>query len=471
MRCYNCGNRLSEHDFCTGCGADVSLYKRIMMVSNRFYNDGLAKANVRDLTGAIISLRQSLKFNKNNIEARNLLGLVYFEMGEVVAALSEWVISNNLRPNKNIAHSYIEMVQSNAIRLESINQTIKKYNQALSYCQQDSLDLAVIQLKKVLSLNPKFIRAHQLLALLYINGEEWEKAKRELDKCLQIDVGNTQTLRYRKEVDNILIPDDSVRGTAHKKSEESFRYQSDNEIIIQPISVKEPKTNWGGATVVNILIGIAIGVLATFFLIRPGIIQSTQSKAQEESRTYSEKLDAKTAEIVELNQEIENLKEENTELHGQLDSYVGADGTLQVFDSLLDAARDYIDNPNDIESVVAALENIAEGTEISDTSEAFQNLYQSLINAVGPEISKQYYDTGYQAYSNGDYETAIADLSKAFFYDSTNGDALYTLGNAYRKSDDEENATGIYNQVIELFPGTERARRAQGYLDDMSTDE
>ena len=78
MFCYNCGCHLSEHDFCTSCGADVSLYKKIMCMSNRFYNDGLEKAGVRDLTGAINSLRQSLKFNKNNIEARNLLGLVYF---------------------------------------------------------------------------------------------------------------------------------------------------------------------------------------------------------------------------------------------------------------------------------------------------------------------------------------------------------------------------------------------------------
>ncbi len=219
MRCYNCGGRLSEHDFCTGCGVDVALYKRILMTSNRFYNDGLAKANVRDLSGAIGSLRQSLKFNKNNIDARNLLGLIYFETGEVVAALSEWVISKNLRPGKNIADTYIEMVQSNAVRLDSIHQTIKKYNQALAYCQQDSMDLAVIQLKKVLSLNPRFVRAHQLLALLYINMEEWEKAKRELDKCLVIDRGNTMTLRYKKEVDRMLASDENVKNPGKKKSE------------------------------------------------------------------------------------------------------------------------------------------------------------------------------------------------------------------------------------------------------------
>ena len=103
MICYRCGCRLSEKDFCTGCGADVGLYKRIMFMSNRFYNDGLERAAVRDLSGAMNSLRQSLKFNKNNIDARNLLGLIYFETGEVVEALGQWVISKNLRPNKNIA--------------------------------------------------------------------------------------------------------------------------------------------------------------------------------------------------------------------------------------------------------------------------------------------------------------------------------------------------------------------------------
>ena len=148
MICYNCGCRLSEKNFCTGCGADVTLYKKIMFASNRFYNEGLDKASVRDLSGAITSLRESLKLNKNNIEARNLLGLVYYERGEVVAALSEWVISKNIKEDKNIADDYINMIQNNPGRLETFNQTVKKYNQALLYCQQDSLDLAVIQLKK-----------------------------------------------------------------------------------------------------------------------------------------------------------------------------------------------------------------------------------------------------------------------------------------------------------------------------------
>ena len=96
MKCYNCGCTLSEDNFCTACGADVKTYKRIRHLSNRYYNEGLKKAKVRDLSGAIDSLTLSLKFNKNNVQSRNLLGLVFFETGEIVSALSEWIISKKL---------------------------------------------------------------------------------------------------------------------------------------------------------------------------------------------------------------------------------------------------------------------------------------------------------------------------------------------------------------------------------------
>ena len=51
--------------------------------SNYWYNDGLKKAQIRDLSGAIVSLKRSLQFNRENITARNLLGLVYYGRGEV----------------------------------------------------------------------------------------------------------------------------------------------------------------------------------------------------------------------------------------------------------------------------------------------------------------------------------------------------------------------------------------------------
>lgn len=466
MFCYNCGCNLSEHDFCTACGADVSLYKKIMYVSNMYYNEGLEKAGVRDLSGAINSLRQSLKFNKNNIEARNLLGLVYFEMGEAVAALSEWVISKNLRSEKNIADDYIEMIQSNASRLDVLNQTIKKYNQAYTYCTQGSKDLAVIQLKKVLSMNPRLVRAHQLLALLYIDGEQWDRAKRELKKCLDIDRNNTLALRYMKEVKLMLTPDEAAKTAGKRKNEDFVRYQSDNEIIIQPLNVKDTKRS-GFTTLLNIGLGILIGLAATYFLIVPARLAEVRNETNSKIAEIGNQLDAKTATITDLESQVSQLEAENSGLKQELEGYVGADGTLSTIDNLLEAASAYLET-EDVVQAGESLEAIAAGVDVTQTSEAFQKLYSTLLAVIGPELSQNYYNEGMTSYNDKRYQDAIASLIRAVYYDAENMEALYHLGNAYRENGDKEEAIAAYDKVIELFPGTNRARSSQSYRDQLA---
>lgn len=465
MICYHCGCNLSENDFCTNCGAEVGLYKKIMAASNLYYNEGLDKASVRDLSGAIVSLRQSLKFNKNNVEARNLLGLVYFEMGEVVSALGEWVISKNLRPAKNIADDYINMVQSNATKLDTINQTIKKYNQSLIYCQQDSKDLAVIQLKKVLSLNPKFVRAHQLLALLYIDMEEWERAQKELRKCCQIDANNTSTLRYMKEVERMLLPDENVKTSKFKKiPTDTVHYQRDNETIIQPFGYKEPK---GKSSLINIGIGLVIGIAVACFLILPARISSAKAEINEELKTVAEQSDNKSATIADLESQISTLTEENNNLHEQLDVYAGNDGTLQIMDDLLSASQVYMETPTETEQIAGYLDQISDSVDLESTSESFQNVYNYLMTAVGPSASTLYYNQGYEAYRAESYDDAISYFIRAYHYNATNGDALFNLANAYRLNGQNTDAVTTYREVITNFSGTEKARRSQLYIDEI----
>lgn len=460
MVCYNCGCRLSEKNFCTGCGADVTLYKRIIYASNRFYNEALDKARVRDLSGAIHCLRECLKLNKNHIEARNLLGLVYFERGEVVAALSEWVISKNIKNEKNIADDYINMIQNNPGRLEAFNQTVKKYNQALAYCQQDSLDLAVIQLKKVLSMNPRFLQAHQLLALLYINSQEWERAKKELDKCLKIDANNTITLRYMKEVQE-MMPSEEERG---KKKKEAIVYQSGNDTVIQPIGKKD---NTGVRTLLNIMLGVVIGVGVAWFLLLPAKVQNEQIKAQAEKNAISEQLDAKAVEVAEMTKQIESLMQEKNSLNVSLSEAQGVNAAVIASNDLIEAAVMYLNKTGDEMSIAAVMEEITDEYLESEASEEFVALYQALLGEIGPRVANTYYTTGYEALRTEEYETAIENLAKAFKYEPKNGEALFNLGNAYRKSGDEASAVAVYKQVVELFPDTEKARKSQKYIEDI----
>ncbi len=470
MFCYNCGCHLSEHDYCTSCGVDVSLYKRIMILSNRFYNEGLARAGVRDLTGAVTSLRQSLKFNKNNIEARNLLGLVYFEMGETVAALSEWVISKNTRPEKNIADDYINMIQASASRLDAINQTIKKYNQALVYCRQDSKDLAVIQLRKVLSMNPKFIRAHQLLALLYMDSEQWDKAKRELMKCAEMDRNNIQTLTYMQEVDRMLAPDETGKVSRRKDREESVRYQADNELLIQPKGLGEPRRS-GVGTLLNIFLGLVIGVAVMYFLVVPSVRTNVLNESQQKITQISNEIDAKNNIITDLENQIKNIEQQSLDLQNELERYAGMDGTLQTMEQLLNAATRYLsamqeaensaERSQGIQETADMLEQIEAGMVLEEAPETFRNLYQILFTAIGPQMSVAYYETGHSLYLAGNYQDAIAPLEKAVEFNPENGDPYYDLGRCYDNVGRGEEAIVVLEKFIEIYPLRDRATTAK----------
>lgn len=479
MRCFNCGCNLTEHPFCTNCGAEVGNYKLVVSASNIYYNDGLERARVRDLTGAVSSLRQCLKLNKNHVDARNLLGLLYFEMGESVQALNEWVISKNLRSKKNVADDYLNLIQSNPGKLDALNATIKKFNQALNYCCQGSLDLAVIQLKKVLSMNPKYVQAHQLLALLYLQSEEWGKARKELERVLKIDANNIKALRYLQEIDaafgegdgngrNLRKTKSTTKSAAPKQphiSEESYQYQSGNETIIQPINFSERKSLH---SIWNVVLGLVIGIAVAWFLILPARIQNEKTVINEELRKVGEQLDVKTATINELESKVKTLEKETSDLHGQLEDFVGSGGTLEDVDHLLMAARNYMENPEQTEAIIESLEKIDHQSVDLSSSESFTRLYHLLLDKVGAEMANGFYMTGMKAYQNEDFETAIAQLSKAVMYDESMQDAYLNLANSYRKMEQNLEAVATYEKIIELFPGTDLANRAQSFLNELT---
>ena len=72
MICYRCGMEAGNARHCPSCGADLEVFHRVIRISNSYYNIGLEQASVRNLSSAVISLKNSLKFNKYNIDARNL---------------------------------------------------------------------------------------------------------------------------------------------------------------------------------------------------------------------------------------------------------------------------------------------------------------------------------------------------------------------------------------------------------------
>lgn len=298
MNCINCGAFLTDTDldYCPHCGANVLIQKKVDYLSKLYYNQGLEKASIRDLSGAISCLKQSLAYDKRNIRARNLLGLVYFETGEVVAALSEWVISKNIQKNRNLASEYIAKLQANQNKLETINESIKKYNNALAMCREGHEDMAAIRLKKILSQNPKLIKGYHLLALIQMKNQEWNKARRTLKKAARIDKTNTTTLRFLREVDE----QTGVTTKMEKRRKGLFgngKNESDNisgEIVVRPPSYKERSKV---SLFFTMVLGFAAGAAAFWLLVLPAVKQDIYRQANQQIIQYSDSLSSQSVEL------------------------------------------------------------------------------------------------------------------------------------------------------------------------------
>lgn len=442
MKCYNCNAKLTRQDYCEVCGVNVAVYKRILRTADAYYNDGLARATVRDLGGAAESLHRSIKYNKYHTDARNLLGLVYFETGDTLHALSEWIISNSLQPEENAAARYLEELRGNAAVLERAEQAIKKYNVAIEYIRTGSEDLAVIQLKRVLALNAHMLPAYQLLALLQMRRGDYRHAKKNLRLAQKIDTYNRTTLAYLKEVDQLYA---AHRGNQeHLMSAESNRdrvaYKSGNDLVIQPTSFRESHRFRGG---LSVLAGFAAGLLVAWFLILPG----QRDKIREEYRSREQELLAKIS---------DTALSLTTEEPDDADSDVQADGEPK---STKDPSAS--GGPEASKTPGASGEPDAVGLDPAVYGDAAARETDASMTA------EDYFDRGADKYDNGEYEEAIANTQKALAIDDTHLMSLYYLGRAYQQLEENEKAITVYERIIELYPDNELADDARRFIGEL----
>lgn len=442
-------------------------------LSNLYYNSGLAKAKVRDLTGAIFVLKKSLEINKRNINARNLLGLIYFEMGDTVAALSEWIISKHFDPDNNDSDYYIQSIQSNPTQLDILNQTIKKYNVALNLANQGDDDLAIIQLRKVINLNPRFVKALQLLSLLYIHNEEYSKAYKYLKRAREIDVSNTITLRYIKEIkDNAFeaVSDRRKKSRGKQRSISNEKPASSQTFTASPY--KEDKPNI--LVFISLIAGIIIGVVACVVLIIPTVKNEAINEFRNSEVEYNAQISQKDQEIASLSRDKEGLEEEVTRLELQASQLERAKQEAEQeadnsnLEKLLEATMLYLDGTStgqlDYVAVAEDLSNV-DVNELDNLDGV--NIYNNLKDVVYIEASNLLYRDGYIDYEAKRYEEALEKLLKAHKYNPTNVNATYFLGRSYERLDNDAKAKEFYTILVDEYPATRRGTQARTRLKNL----
>ena len=445
MNCMNCGAFLMDKDldYCPKCGCNVLIQKKVDYLSRQYYNQGLEKASVRDLSGAINCLKQSLMYNKHNIQARNLLGLVYFETGEVVAALSEWVISKNLQPSRNLASEYINKLQANSNKLEAINETIRKYNDALNLCREGHEDMAAIRLKKILAQNPKLIKGYHLLALIQLKEGEYNKARRTLKRAARIDKTNTTTLRFLSEIDeqtgvSTRLERQKKRRFGSKGAEEKDAASISRDMVIPTAPYKERSRV---SLFFTLVAGFAAGLLAFYLLAVPAIKQGIYREANQQIVKYSDAVSSQGAELTKAqnqaqesgdtveaaSKQIEEEKKKSDSYEALLEAYAALQ-QQNADEAALKLQNVYADLlPADLKGIYNTICNSTGTTGIEGTTDSTS---QNGSDSTGGDVS-----------DHGDNADAAGDASSDSAYDENYDDGSYDSGN-----DEVSYDTGSYDE-------------------------
>jgi len=431
-RCFRCGHVLTDDLECKVCRRKYPSYRKAEQLSNLYYNLGLERAKTRDLSGAADILKQSIRLNKYHKDARNLLGLIYFEQGETVLALSEWVLSQNFFPEDNLAEQYLKVVQKNKTTLEDVDNTIKKYNQSLEHIRNGSYDLAIINLKKAVSLNPNFIKAYLLLALLYVKTGDTLGAKRELQKILQIDAGHSLARKYYADLaqkdgdEKILTPEEETK---------KLKQQNQRQIVL----------NQSLQQIATLGLGILLGAGLLYFLVWPYQKSLLTDKSED------------------LKKEIVILQEENSALCQEKEN---ADKEAEQKEQQVKAMVKEVQLAGDLNAAAEALAAIIPSENaLVDTAVA------QLKQLVYPKVSQTFYISGYGAYSRNQLDKAINDLTLAMKYDAGvdfSDDVIYFLGRTYEKAGDPAKALEMYKLLLERYPNTDKKGYAESRIAALS---
>lgn len=455
VKCPYCNHFVNSAVVCDSCGENIRWVEKVYEKSELYYIKAYECAESRYLSEAVEYLEKAIYFNKYNIQAKNLLGLIYLEMGEVASALKLWILSDALCKEDNVAVEYMEKLQKEPKRLEAYKDSLMLYNRALRYVHKKDDDVAVIRLKKAINLNPSFLEARNLLAFCYLLQKQENKALAQVLYVLKKDRSNKKALSYLREIEskNVVIEDEESRKT--------ISAPHINDIDISTDVVPQKFINRGGLLSryamyfvfgAVCMFGIGIG------LIVPSKTASLEKKVYDmtsentslkvEFDTFVEEATQKALALESNNQK---LAEEN-ELLKQQHNKVSQENKLAK-------AKAYKEESKWIESA-EILNNIA----VQDLSEENQKVYQSLKETVYPKAGDRLYDLGNNLFKQGNNVEAMLNFEKVLIFapgTRTAAQALYNMGQIEEKNNNKTKALQFYNIILEDYKDTNTYYKAK----------
>jgi len=323
---------------------------------------------------------------------------------------------------------------------KNIEKAVTLYNQAIMSLESKSEDIAVIELKKALSLYPDFTEAKMLLSLAYMINHKYNEAEQLLNSVV--------------EGDNVI-----ARASLYLQYIQMKSPSSHNRSPKKVVRIRLPKIQFVGVRgILKLLIVFSIGVMVASFMFK-----SNSSNQSMNDNALNNHVSILEENVKQLEQQLNEVTNENTYLKKvqellMIENNIES-GNIDEAKNKIEQLKDFTFHEPERQKYDALLEKINQmSTAQSDAA----------VNTVS---GMEAYNKGYTAYKEGKYSEAISYLNeylKSAPNNTTAQSAWYVLGKSYQAVGDKENAASCYNKVIQDFAGSEYANYARSRLKELN---
>ena len=351
-----------------------------------------------------------------------------------------------------------KLLESNKNMPDNIRNSIVLYNKALDDFKAKSEDIAIIQLKKAISLNPEFHEAINLLGIFYTYVGDYQNAADTFKKVINKENNCVKAIEYLKEVDpNYEVPFESkedIKSNKEKKKSKKPEKKIKEKKYISPdkaIDFEKFKIS----DVIKIGAGFVLGAILVFVLTLT--IYSNREKGDEsrkndnlppqtnnEDEVYKERFYQLSEEYSILSTQLEQLKKES-------------EYYLNVY--RLTEAEELLEEEKYVEAADKLV--LLKDADFGDKEhERFNLIYDEVIDKATWVAFKE----GRDLLEVKVYEEAVDKFSKVESYVDDWEHLHYNLfymGVCYENLNNIQKALEYYNKAVEKYPRSHGANLSQ----------
>lgn len=353
---------------------------------------------------------------------------------------------------------------------EKIIDSVKAYNKAIEYLKTGSEDIAMIELKRVVAVNPDFYEAINLLGLCYAYTNQLDKAQELFGKVVQsentvlkaadylnfVTTGDTSSPKKGLKINKSISKTQNVKQAQKNKptnketqpvKKEPYGEEVQAELILfKKLGEQFRKPYF--AIAFNLFGVLCLAAALIFFVMT--VKDSKKENIEDEPSTNAV-----------VNDDLNKTLAENNELQKQLEA-----ARVELKQYKLSSELSQVSSLYSQGNYVSAADKL-DTIPVEELSAEQKKKYDSIKSNVYSKAASALTTQGNTLFNNKKYAEAIDKLERVFkLGDNWNfGDkALYILGKSYVAQGDNQKGAAAYQKLISQYPNSRYTSYAKSRL-------